>query len=249
MLTTPSTGRRLAGRALIAVAAAAALPLTATQATEYVDIPSPQETPSRAAAAATLATAPAATVQASAASQPTGVAGSELSYPDLDGVRLGRNDVAFMADDTVLIGGKRKNLEQLNSSERARLRHAIASSQQDLVRDRERLPTEWAEAKRDADRARNGELRREHMRDIEQMRRDLAELDSRAAELRAEGEDPAKEKAELLRDLREAEAEDIAAEEREAIEEADPARRTAEIRTEEQQMQRLLARLDRLERR
>lgn len=249
MLTTPSTGRRLAGRALIAAAAAAALPLTATQATEYVDIPSPQMAPSRAAAAATLVTASAATVQASAASQPTGVAGSELSYPDLGGVRLGRNDVAFMADDTVLIGGKRKTVEQLNSSERARLRHAIASSQQDLVRDRERLPAELAEAKREADRARNGELRREHMRDIEQMRRDLAELDSRAAELRAEGEDPAKEKAQLLRDLREAEAEDIAAEEREAIEEADPARRTAEIRTEEQQMQRLLARLDRLERR
>jgi bla regulator protein blaR1 len=249
MLTTPSTGRRLAGRALIAVAAAAALPLTASRATEYVDVPAPETAQPGAARTATSALAPAAAAALAASAAPESAANGELPYPDLGGVGLGKNDVAFMSDDTILINGQRKTVEQLNASERARLRHAIASSKQDIARDRERLPMELAEAKREADRARNGELRREHLRDIEQMRRDVAELDSRAAELRAEGEDPAKEKAQLLRDLREAEAEDIAAEEREAIEEADPVKRMAEIRTEEQQMERLLARLDRLERR
>ena len=106
-----------------------------------------------------------------------------------------------------------------------------------------------AQAKRDADRARSGELRREHLRDIDEMRRDLAEIDSSAAELRAEGEDPAKRKAEILRDLHEAEATDIATEEREAIEEDNPAQRRAEIQSEEQQMVRLLARLNQLDKR
>jgi hypothetical protein len=250
MLTSPSSHRRLAGKALIFLTAAAALPLTASRATEYVDVPAPQGVAARPVAAVSHsapAATPAALAAAAAAAAPS--AGGQLPYPDLGGVHLGRNDVAFMADDTVLIGGKHKSLEQLDASERARLRHAIASSRQDLARDRKRLPSELAEAKRDADRARSGELRREHMRDIEEMRRDLAEIDSRAAELRAEGEDPAKRKAEILRDLREAEATDISAEEREAIEDADPNKRLAELRSEEQQMTRLLARLDRLDRR
>ena len=245
MLTSPSTGRRLAGKALIVVTAAAALPLTASRATEYVDVSAPNS--ARAVPPDASRSIAAAIPAAIASAAPAPAANASLSMPDLGGVTLGRNDVAFMADDSVLIGGKRKTLEQLTAAERSRLRHAIASSQQDLVRDRERLPRELAEAKREADRARSGELRREHMRDIEEMRRDLAELDSRAAELRADGEDPAERKAEILRDLHEAEAEDIAAEEREAIEEADPKKIEGEIRAEEQQMARLLARLNQLE--
>ena len=84
-------------------------------------------------------------------------------------------------------------------------------------------------------------------RDIEDMKRDLAEIDSEAAEMRANGEDPAGRRAEILRDLREAEATDIAAEERETLEDSDPAKITAELRTEEQQMARMLSRLDQLD--
>jgi hypothetical protein len=246
MLTSPSTGRRIAGKALIALAAAAALPLTASRATEYVDAPQKLAASPAAATQPVPASAPAATVAAATGTQATN---ASLPVPDLGGVRLGRLDVAFFDDDTVLINGKRKTLDQLDGSERARLRHAIASSQQDLVRDRERLPRELAEAKSEADRARSGELRREHAQEIAEMKRDLAEIDARAAELRTDGEDPAARKAEILRDLREAEAEDIAAEEREAIEEDNPAQRMAEIQSEEQQMNRMLARLNQIERR
>jgi len=240
MLTSPSAGRRIAGKALVALTAAAVLPLTASRATEYVDVPAPRK------AVPVAAAAPAAMVSAAAATQPTN---ASLPVPDLGGVRLGAVDVAFFEDDTVLINGKRKTIDQLDGSERARLRHAIASSQQDLVRDRERLPKELAEAKREADRARSGELRREHEQEIADMKRDLAEIDARAAELRADGEDPAARKAEILRDLQEAQAEDVAAEEREAIEEDNPAQRVAEIQSEEQQMARILARLNQVERR
>jgi hypothetical protein len=245
MLTSPSSGRRMAGKALIALAAAAAIPLTASHATEYVDVPSPA-TPAPAEVAATAASAP--MVASVAAAQPAPAAQASLPVPDLGGVHLGRNDVGFMDDDTILISGQRKTVEQLTAAERSRLRHAIASSQQDLVRDRERLPREIAEAKREADRARSGEIRREQLKEIEDMRRELAEIDSQAGQMRSEGEDPKKRKAEILRDLRQTQAEDVAAEEREAIEEDNPAARMAEIRAEEQQMQRLLARLNRLDR-
>jgi beta-lactamase regulating signal transducer with metallopeptidase domain len=245
MLTSPSTARRIAGKALIALGATAALPLTASHATEYVDVPAPA-TPAAATVRPTPASPPIAA--AVAAAQPVTPTGASLPVPDLRGVHLGRNDVGFMDDDTILISGQRKTVEQLTAAERARLRDAIERSKQDLIRDRERLPVELAEAKREADRARRGELSREHAREIEQLKREIAEIDANAAELRAEGEDPAKQKAEALRDLREAEAEDIAAEEREAIEEDNPARRMAEIRAEEQQMARLLAKLDRIER-
>jgi beta-lactamase regulating signal transducer with metallopeptidase domain len=246
MLTSPSSGRRIAGKALVALTAAAALPLTASHATEYVDVASPA-TPATASASSTPVTAP--VVAAVAPAQPASATQASLRVPNLGGVHLGRNDVGFMDDDTILISGQRKTVEQLTPAERARLRHAIATSQQDLVRDRARLPVELAEAKREADRARSGELRREHAREIEQLKREIAEIDANAAELRAEGEDPAKQKAEALRDLRDAEAEDIAAQEREAVEEDNPARRMAEIRAEEAQMTRLVARLDRIERR
>lgn len=248
MLASPSSGRRIAGKALIAVTAAAALPLTASHATEYVDIAAPAmpATPGVISGPAIPVTAP--IVAPAAAVQPAASTQASLPVPDLGGVRLGRNDVGFMDDDTILISGQRKTVEQLNAAERARLRHAIASSQQDLVRDRDRLPRELAEAKREADRARSGELQREHLKEIEDMRRELAEVDSEAAQMRADGEDPEKRKAEILRDLRDAQAEDIAAEEREAIEEDNPAQRMAEIRAEEQQMQRLLDRLNRLDR-
>ena len=137
MLTTPSTGRRLAGRALIAVAAAAALPLTASRATEYVDIPPPETVHPGAVRTPTSALAPAAAAALAASAAPESAANGELPYPDLGGVGLGKNDVAFMSDDTILINGQRKTVEQLNASERARLRHAIASSKQDIARDRQ----------------------------------------------------------------------------------------------------------------
>ena len=55
-------------------------------------------------------------------------------------------------------------------------------------------------------------------------------------------------KAEIREALREVEAMDIEKEVREAIEFADPDKILAELRTEEQQMSRMLARLDQFDR-
>jgi beta-lactamase regulating signal transducer with metallopeptidase domain len=259
MLTRPSPGRRIAGKALVALTATAALPLTASWATHYVDVPrsappaatAKGERPATPGGHAALAPALGAPIiAASATASPAPVReNGDGSVTLAGGVRLGRESIAFFANDDVLIDGKVKRLEQLTSAERAKLRATILRAQREQARRRLDLPRELAELRREADRARSGEMRREHVRDIAELRRDLEEVDSRAAELRAEGDDPAKRKAELLRDLREAEATDVASEEREAIDEADPAKVVAELRSEEQQMARMLARLDQLGRR
>ncbi len=229
MLTRPTRGRRIAGKTLIALTAAAALPLTASHATEFVDV--------------------AAVHHASANPVGAPATNASLPIPDLKGVTLGRDDVAFFQDDTVLIDQRRKRLEQLTGAERARLRTVILKSQREQAHERAELPRRLAEAQMEADRARSGELRREFMRDREDLRRDLAEVNSRAAELRAEGEDPEARKAEIVEDLREADARDIDKEIQEAIEEGDPAKIKAEFRAEERQMTRMLAKLDQLDRR
>ena len=257
MLTRPSSNRRLAGNTLIAVAAATALPATASWATRYVDVAAPPATVAGAEPiAASLPHASAVlTPEAAMIAAPASATASEPAYQENadgtvtlpGGVRLGRDSTAFFANDDILINGKVKRLEQLTPAERSKIRAVILKSQRDLARDRAELPKELAEAQREADRARGGELKREHLRDIEDMRRDLADIDSEAAEMRAEGEDPEKRKAEILRDIREAEATDIDREIREAIAEADPRKREAELRAEEQQMARMLARLDQLE--
>jgi len=251
MLTTPNRGRRIAGKTLIALAAVAALPLTASHATDFVDVPGANDATAIpvAAAAPTASRAPAETTSAVAIASPSDESDAGLPIPDLKGVTLGKNDVAFFADDTVLIDQRRKRLEQLTAAQRARLRAVILKSQREQLQERAELPHRLAEAQLEADRARSGELRREFMRDREDLRRDLAEVDTEAAELRAGGEEPEKRKAEIRKDLRELEATDIDKEIREAIQDNDPAKIMAELYAEEHQMARMLRMLDRLDRR
>ena len=105
-----------------------------------------------------------------------------------------------------------------------------------------------AEARRELERIRNGDLKRELINDREDLRRDLAEVVAEAAELRANGEDPEKLKAEIEKALRAAEKIDIDKEIRQALEEANPDKIIAELRKDEEQMKRMQARLDQLDR-
>ena len=261
MLTSPSTGCQVTGKFLIVLTAAAALPLTASWATRYVDVPgvAPLAPVARAQPAATpLPHASAApTLGASMAAGPASAAATDTSVREngdgsvtlAGGVKLGKGSTAFFANDDVLINGNVKRLEQLTPAERSQLRATILSSQRELVQERADLPKELAELRREADRARSGTLKRELLRDLEDLRRDLAEVEAEADELRANGEDPEKMKAEIRESLREVEALDIDKEVREALAEADPNKVIAELRAEEEQMARMLARLDQLGRR
>ena len=121
--------------------------------------------------------------------------------------------------------------------------------QADLAKERAELPARLAEAQQELDKIRSGAFKAELLRDREDLKRDLAEIDSEAAEIRANGEDPAKRKAEMLADLRELDSTNIDKQVSEALEEANPAKIAAELQSAEQQMTRILARLDQLDRR
>lgn len=261
MLTSQSTGRQMTGKVLIVLTAAAALPLTASWATRYVDIPG--GAPLAPAAETQTAAMPqpnasaALTAVASIAAAPTSPAAPDTAVREngdgtvtlAGGVTLDKGSVAFFANDDVLINGKVQRLEQLTPAERSRLRATILRSQRELARERAELPERLAEMRREIDRNRSGFYKREHLEDREDLLRDLAEIDSEAAELRANGEDPEKMKAEIRESLREVEAIDIDKEVREALAEADPDKIIAELRSEEEQMARMLARLEQLGRR
>jgi beta-lactamase regulating signal transducer with metallopeptidase domain len=253
MLTTPSTSRRFAGKALIVLTAGAALPLTASHATDYVDVPAPEPAPIEATAPAAasapvvpaLAGAPVAAAPAAVPERYT--ENSDGTVTLSGGVKLGRGSTAFFGNDNVLINGKVKSLDQLTPAERSKLRAVIARSQQDLAHERAELPRRLAEARQELERARSGLTKRDYQRDIEDMKRDLAEIDLEAPEMRAAGEDPAKRKVEIERDLREAQSVDIDKEIAEAMRDADPAKITGELRSAEEQMKRMLRRLDQLD--
>ncbi|MCL6728739.1 M56 family metallopeptidase [Sphingomonas hankyongi] len=255
MLTSPSSRRRAAGKTLIALTAATALPLTASWATLYVEVPAGAPP---AAASKVLQTGmrvpntPRALASAAAVTAVDDKSVRENQDGTVTlagGVKLDKGSTAFFANDDVLINGKVKRLQELSPAERSQIRKAILDSQRELARERAELPKELAELRQEADRARSGELKRELMQDQEDRRRDLAEIDSVAAELRAHGEDPEKRKAEILSAIREAESIDVDKEIREAIEAADPDKIAAELRTAEEQMTRMLTTLDRLDRR
>lgn len=250
MLASPSTSRRFAGKALIALTAAAALPVTASRATEYVDV----RAPGAPGPAAAPAGAPATLVPAVAAAPASASISDTSVQPNADGtvtlaggVKLDKGSTAFFANDQVLMDGKVMRLEQLTPAERSKLRAVIAKSQRDLARERAELPQRLAEAQRDLERARSGLMKADYLRDLQDMRRDLADIDSEAAEMRAAGEDPAKRKAEIERDLKEAQSIDIDKEIAEAMRDANPAKIKGELESAEQQMTRMLARLNQLD--
>ncbi|MGH6658325.1 MAG: hypothetical protein ACREBM_01605, partial [Sphingomicrobium sp.] len=252
---------RTIGFGLVGGAVLAALPLTATWAVVYVDAgdsaaPAPSAPVQPVARAQTVAVsapitaalAPSAALAPAAAPGPSMHTDSDGSLVLPGGVKLDKGSTAFFDDDRVFINGKVMRLDQATRAERSELRAAIAKSLRSLERERAQLPRHLAAARRELERIRNGDLKREILGDREDLRRDLAEIVAEAAELRANGEDPEKRKAEILKDLREAEAIDIDKEIRQAIEEVNPDKIIAELRNDEEQMKRMQARLDQLDR-
>ena len=246
------------GFALLGGTTLLALPLTATWAVNYVDVPSAAKAvqarpaiPGSAIAISVPGTAVTPIspklVGAAAVTAPAQSVGNQ-GYVLPGGVTLDKDSVAFFDDDRVVINGRAKRLEELSPAERSKLRSAIDTSRRDLVRERAELPKRLAEVRRDLDNIRSGAFKRELLENREDLRRDLAELDSIAGELRANGEDPEKRRTEIREALREAESVDIDKQIRQALAEANPEKIAAELRNAEAQMTRIKAKLDQLDR-
>jgi len=172
MLHSPSPARRVAGRLLIVSAAAAALPLTASHAVEYVDVPRPTATvaPSvraaPAAAVAQAATAASAAAASVAVARPVQAAAQVPPARELD---FDRN--MTINEDQVTIDGKTKRWEELTPAERARVEEAVAKARTALAN------THFDQAKMMRDLANIPDKAR-----IDQMQRDLAAARGKMAE-------------------------------------------------------------------
>jgi hypothetical protein len=188
MLRSPSSARRNTGRLLIVAAVAVALPLTASRAIAYVDVPA-----STAPVAPVTRVLPVAAVQAAIAVPPTPTpVAVARPVPAAAPVRpasdLGFDRNMSINEDYVTIDGKRKRWEDLTPAEKARVREAVAKArtalanthidQAKLMRDIANLP----------DKAR-----------MEEMQRDLAGARAKVAEtLRKMDEDRASGQSDQL---------------------------------------------------
>jgi beta-lactamase regulating signal transducer with metallopeptidase domain len=129
MLRNSHPRQRLAGRLLVGIAIAVALPVTASRAVQYIDVPSPH------AIAVTPAAPPLASVRHSslAAPIPAAVAAAQAApRASADGSSRKEEDLTI-SGDFVTIDGKRKRIDDLTPAERARVRSAVATARASLA--------------------------------------------------------------------------------------------------------------------
>ena len=246
MLSSPNSKRRFAGKALIAMTAIAALPLTATWATLYVDIPAPT--------APTGPVAPLAPQPALASLAPVApVAPTAPVAPVAPLAPLGNMNID---GENVTINGQTKRWQDLTPAEREQLRRDLAKARAELKNthiDRAKIEREVREAMSEV-QVNKTEL----ARDLAEARIDVAEamreIDANAAELRRAGQDPEQIKAQVRASLKAVEAIDIEAITRQALASVDPnviaaslAAAEASIAQAEAEMERLESRLDRVD--
>jgi len=237
MLSSPNNTRRSAGKALIAMTAIAALPLTATWATLYVDVPAPVAPTAPTASVAPLApTAPAAPLAPLAPVAP-------VANMNIDG-------------ENVTINGQTKRWQDLTPAEREQIRRELAKARAELKNthiDRAEIEREVREAMSEVQ-----VNKKELARDLAEARIDVAEamreIDANAASIRRAGHDPEAMKAQVRASLKAVEAIDIEAITRRALAAVDPnviaaslAAAEASIAQAEAEMERLESRLDKID--
>ena len=117
MLRSPQSERRLAGRVIVLAAIAVALPLTASHAVRYVDLPGP-------AARSFPTLAPAPSVRAA----PMAAAAVAAQAVPSAAPAPATNSVTTISDDVVVIDGKTRKWEELTPEEKAKVRDAVAKA-------------------------------------------------------------------------------------------------------------------------
>lgn len=199
-------GRFLIGGGLLAV------PLTGTWAVNYVDVvqaAEPAPVPASAAVVVPAAvTAPKLAVPAPPAPIKPAAAAPVAPAVPADPV-IGPLSISFVGNGTVNIHGQTKRWDQLTPAERAEIRTETARARAQLNTEIARLPEQLAEARKQAERFRNGDFKREMIEARANVARSLREVESQSAALRAAGQDPEAIKAQVLASLREVERMDI----------------------------------------
>lgn len=237
MLRTANPARRLAGRLLILTATAVALPLTASQAIEYVDTPAPALSP------ASPAQPEAAPLLAAAALQPAAPVAPTPPAPPARPLRVDHN--LSIDGDWITIDGQRKRWEQLTPAEKAKVESSVAEARAAMAKvhiDRAKIMNDVAAVRRI---------------DVEKLQREVARAQAGAADamrsveansalLRASGEDPERIKASVREAMESARRVDMN-EVRRAISEVDEAKMAKTLAEAEQSMAKARADLDRID--
>ena len=194
MLSNPTAGRKLTGRMMVLAAIGVALPLTATRAIEYVDIPM------LSAAPAVAPSAPVASVAQVAAPAPVAPVAPVHEQSNLS-----------INDGNVTMNGETKKWKDLTPAEKAEVRKSLTEARAEISRiNRDEIQRDVREAMNDA-RISKEEFRREMAAAKVEIDRAMREIDAHSVELRRAGQSPEQIKATVRASLKSVEAIDIEA--------------------------------------
>jgi bla regulator protein blaR1 len=243
MLRSPSRIRRIAGRLLIVTAAAAALPLTASHAVEYIDVPAPAAPAADVAPVAAAISA--AAVQPAAGAAPVARSAASLAsaaaYDDPDTA----GDLSIDRD-FVTIDGTRKRWEELTPAEYARVKAAVAKARASLANthfDQAKVMRDLANV---PDRARIAQMQSQLASTRAKLAENISRIDAEAAAARAAGREPDRLQAAIREKLEAARAVDFAAASR-ALAAIDPKKIAEEVAGAQQSIERAKVELDRMQ--
>lgn len=204
MLSNPTKGRRLTGRVAVVAAIAVALPLTATRAIHYIDVPmvNASEPQAIAPVKAPLAVA--------AVDQPAKLAA------------IHQDSSVSIDEGNVTINGRTKRWTDMNPAEKAEVRRSLAQAREELGRVNEgEIQREIREAMEDSRMSRE-EARRELAEARIEVDQAMREIDAHAADIRRSGQDPEQIKATVRASLKAVEAIDVDAITRQALASVEP---------------------------
>ncbi|NUS99470.1 MAG: hypothetical protein HOP96_00655 [Sphingomonas sp.] len=234
MLSNPTAGRRSTGRIMVLVAIGVALPLTATRAIHYVDVPMVDAS----GAAPAKAAAPAATASAATAA---------LAVQATKQAAERRHSHLNIEDGMVTINGKTKRWRDMTPAEKAEVRKSLADARAELAR------VNNGEIQREVQKAMaEARMNREEMQhELAQARIEvdeaMREIDSHSAELRRSGQDPEQIKATVRASLKAVEAIDVEKITREAMASVNPATINAALAAAQAGLDKAEAELERAE--
>lgn len=249
MLESPNRRRRIAGRALVVAGIAIALPMTATWATHYVDVPAPTIAPIApiAPVAPSAAEAPLAPLAAAAIAEAVAPTPPAPPLPPRAPRAPMVPDLGNITDGTIQIHGRTLRWDQLSKQERAQVRSEIDKARAQLVRDRSHVDRDMAQAREEMAKFHNGDFQREMADARVAMASAIRELDANAADIRRSGQDPEALKAQVRASLREVEQMDVAKMARDAMASVNPDKIKADLEQAEASLARATARLDQLD--
>ena len=223
MLSNPTAGRRLAGRLIVLAGIAVALPLTASRAIHYVEVPMVAASEPVPATAAVAAVQTAEAVQPVPEVQPVPQVQAPAAPQPVAPIR--QHSSLSLNDGKVIINGERKEWKDLTRDQKAQVRNAIAEAKASLSRvNIEEIQRDVSQSLQTA-KIDQDELRR----NIENARGSVDQavkaIDANAAELRAHGKDPEALKARVRASLASLDAEKISRQ----VQAANPERIAASI--------------------